>query len=113
MAGTTASQEGSARQPVGLIGTGLFGTALADRFLANGFPVRVYNRTWEKADPLLAQGAEWSDNPLQECQRIIFCVYTTGGSRTTTFVHWAVAFVVSLLAMAGTSSAANLVNDRE
>jgi 3-hydroxyisobutyrate dehydrogenase-like beta-hydroxyacid dehydrogenase len=77
MAGTTASKIGSARQPVGLIGTGLFGTALAERLLADGFPVRVYNRTREKADPLLAWGAQWSDNPIQECRRIIFSVYTT------------------------------------
>ena len=51
-------------EPVGLIGTGLFGTALAERLLADGFPVVVYNRTRAKADPLLARGAKWSDNPL-------------------------------------------------
>jgi 3-hydroxyisobutyrate dehydrogenase-like beta-hydroxyacid dehydrogenase len=67
----------SGRQSVGLVGTGLFGTAVAERLLADGFPVRVYNRTREKADPLLARGAEWSDNPLKECRRIIFSLYTT------------------------------------
>jgi 3-hydroxyisobutyrate dehydrogenase-like beta-hydroxyacid dehydrogenase len=77
MAGNFASGNGSAQQPVGLIGTGLFGTALAERLLSAGFTVRVHNRTREKADPLLAKGAKWSDNPLQECQRTIFSVYTT------------------------------------
>ena len=77
MAGSSASRNGSIQQPVGLIGTGLFGTALAERLLAGGFPVQVYNRTREKANPLLARGATWSDNPLKECQRVIFCVYTT------------------------------------
>jgi 3-hydroxyisobutyrate dehydrogenase-like beta-hydroxyacid dehydrogenase len=77
MASTINSKNGSSRQPIGLIGTGLFGTAIAERLLADGFPVKVFNRTRERADPLLARGAKWSDNPLAECHRIIFCVYTT------------------------------------
>jgi 3-hydroxyisobutyrate dehydrogenase-like beta-hydroxyacid dehydrogenase len=77
MARDLASGNGSVRQPVGLIGTGLFGTALAERLLAEGFPVQVYNRTRAKSDPLLAKGAKWSDNPIKECPRTIFSVYTT------------------------------------
>jgi 3-hydroxyisobutyrate dehydrogenase-like beta-hydroxyacid dehydrogenase len=65
------------KDPIGLIGTGLFGTALAERLLAAGHPVCVHNRTREKADPLLARGATWSDNPLRECRRTIFCLFTT------------------------------------
>jgi 3-hydroxyisobutyrate dehydrogenase-like beta-hydroxyacid dehydrogenase len=75
MAGT--SQNGSAHPPIGVIGTGLFGTAVAQRLLADGFPVIVFNRTREKANPLLEQGAQWSDNPLKECRRVIFSLYTT------------------------------------
>ena len=67
----------SKREPVGLVGTGLFGTAVADRLLAGGYPVIVYNRTRENAEPLLARGATWSDNPLKGCRRIIFCLFTT------------------------------------
>ena len=74
---TISSSNGAAHDPIAVIGTGLFGTALAERLLADGFPVRVYNRTREKAEPLLARGAKWSDNPLKECQRIIFSLYTT------------------------------------
>ena len=74
---TISSSNGAAQEPIAVIGTGLFGTALAERLLADGFPVRVYNRTREKADPLLARGAKWSDNPLKECRRIIFSLYTT------------------------------------
>src|SRR6476659_6858563 len=77
MAGEIVSSNGSVRQPVGLIGTGLFGTALAQRLLAEGFPVRVHNRTPQKAEPLLALGAKWSDNPLKDCPRVVFSVYTT------------------------------------
>jgi 3-hydroxyisobutyrate dehydrogenase-like beta-hydroxyacid dehydrogenase len=77
MAGSFASKNGVIQQPVGLIGTGLFGTALVERLLASGYSVLVYNRTREKAAPLLALGATWCDNPLKECQRVIFSVYTT------------------------------------
>jgi 3-hydroxyisobutyrate dehydrogenase-like beta-hydroxyacid dehydrogenase len=77
MASSIASGKGLARQPIGLIGTGLFGTALAERLLVEGVPLRVYNRTREKAAPLLVQGAKWSDNPLRECRRVIFSLYTT------------------------------------
>ena len=54
MVGTSGSKNGSPHPPVAVIGTGLFGTAVADRLLADGFPVFVHNRTREKADPLLA-----------------------------------------------------------
>jgi len=64
-------------EPVGLVGTGLFGTALADRLLADGYPTLVYNRTRAKAEPLLARGAIWSNNPLAECRRVIFSLYTS------------------------------------
>lgn len=66
----------SSLEPIGLIGTGLFGTALAERLLEDHFPVIVYNRTPAKAEPLLARGATWSDNPLASCQRVIFSLYT-------------------------------------
>jgi 3-hydroxyisobutyrate dehydrogenase-like beta-hydroxyacid dehydrogenase len=65
------------KEQIGLIGTGLFGSALAERLLADGYPLLVFNRTREKADPLLARGANWSDNPLTECRRVIFCLYTS------------------------------------
>lgn len=52
------------QEPIGLIGLGLMGTALAERLLEHGHPVVVWNRTRSKADPLIALGARWSDNPL-------------------------------------------------
>lgn len=64
-------------EPVGLVGTGLFGTALAERLISHGYPVAVHNRTRSKADPLLARGAVWSENPLADCRRVIFCLFTS------------------------------------
>lgn len=63
--------------PIGIIGLGLLGSALAERVIGAGFPTVVYNRTREKAKPLLDSGATWSDNPLADCERILVCLYTT------------------------------------
>jgi 3-hydroxyisobutyrate dehydrogenase-like beta-hydroxyacid dehydrogenase len=68
---------GSTGETIGLIGLGLMGTALTERLLENGYRVAVWNRTRAKADPLLARGAEWSDNPLAESGRTIISLYTT------------------------------------
>jgi 3-hydroxyisobutyrate dehydrogenase-like beta-hydroxyacid dehydrogenase len=65
------------RRPIGMIGLGLLGTALCERLLGAGHEVVVYNRTREKADPLIERGARWSDNPLIECDRAVICLYTT------------------------------------
>lgn len=65
------------KQPIGMIGLGLLGTALCERLLGAGFPVYVFNRTREKAKPLISIGARWSDNPLMNCDRVVISLYTT------------------------------------
>jgi 3-hydroxyisobutyrate dehydrogenase-like beta-hydroxyacid dehydrogenase len=62
---------------VGMIGLGLMGTALSERLLQAGYTVWVYNRTREKADPLVARGARWAENPLAVCDRVLISLYTT------------------------------------
>ena len=62
---------------VGMIGLGLMGTAFTQRLLEAGYSVCVHNRTREKAEPLIALGARWADNPLAECDRVIISLYTT------------------------------------
>jgi 3-hydroxyisobutyrate dehydrogenase-like beta-hydroxyacid dehydrogenase len=62
---------------IGVIGLGLMGTAMSERLLEHGFDVLAWNRTREKADPLIALGARWSDNPLADCDRIIISLYTS------------------------------------
>jgi 3-hydroxyisobutyrate dehydrogenase-like beta-hydroxyacid dehydrogenase len=64
-------------EPVGVVGLGLLGTALCERLLGAGYEVRVYNRTRAKADPLLALGARWSDDPFAECRRLVISLYTS------------------------------------
>jgi 3-hydroxyisobutyrate dehydrogenase len=55
------AQPGQTR--VGFIGTGVMGASMAGHILRAGYAVTVFNRTKEKAEPLLAAGAEWADTP--------------------------------------------------
>lgn len=64
-------------KPIGVIGLGLLGSAIAERLLGDGYGVLVHNRTRAKAEPLIERGAVWSDNPLAECDRIIISLYTS------------------------------------
>ncbi len=48
---------------VALIGLGTMGSGIAGNILAAGFPLTVWNRTRERAEPLLARGARWADSP--------------------------------------------------
>lgn len=46
-----------------LIGTGLMGVPMARNLMAAGHQLTVWNRTKARADPLVANGATWADNP--------------------------------------------------
>lgn len=51
------SNTDAAQAPVTVIGLGLMGQALAEAFVKAGHPTTVWNRTAQKADDLVAQGA--------------------------------------------------------
>ena len=48
---------------IGWIGTGVMGASMCGHLIKAGFSATVYNRTREKAEPLLARGARWAENP--------------------------------------------------
>ena len=48
---------------VGFIGLGNMGQSMAGHILTAGYPLRVYNRSRDKAEALLARGAVWCDSP--------------------------------------------------
>ena len=48
---------------VTLLGLGLMGSGMAGRLLAAGYPLRIYNRTPEKARALVERGAELAKTP--------------------------------------------------
>lgn len=59
---------------VAVLGTGLMGRALAEKLLAAGYPVTVFNRTRDKALPLIERGAKVADRAgeaIERCECII------------------------------------------
>jgi 3-hydroxyisobutyrate dehydrogenase-like beta-hydroxyacid dehydrogenase len=55
---------------VGLIGLGNMGTAVAERVLAAGYPLLLYNRTAEKAHALAARGASVAESPAEVSSQV-------------------------------------------
>lgn len=55
----------TATAPLAFLGTGLMGRPMAERLLAAGHPLTVWNRTPERADPLVDAGARRADTPAQ------------------------------------------------
>ena len=52
-------------QTVAFIGTGIMGAPMAGHLLEAGYTLRVHNRTREKAEPLVDDGATWCDTPAE------------------------------------------------
>ena len=63
---------------LGFVGLGTMGGGVVRRLLAAGHAVTVWNRTREKAEPLLEAGASWADTPrsVAECSEIVFTMVT-------------------------------------
>jgi 3-hydroxyisobutyrate dehydrogenase-like beta-hydroxyacid dehydrogenase len=54
---------------IGFIGLGILGTGVAERLLSQGFAVTVWNRTAEKAEPLVRAGATRAATPQEAAAR--------------------------------------------
>ncbi len=50
-------------QRIGFVGIGLMGRQMGRRLMTAGFPLRVWNRSKEKAGELLKAGAQWAESP--------------------------------------------------
>jgi len=48
---------------IGWIGTGVMGMPMCSHLIEKGYSCYVYNRTYEKAIPLIEKGAIWCENP--------------------------------------------------
>src|SRR5919204_961511 len=61
---------------IGWIGTGVMGRWMCQHCVAKGFAATVYNRTREKAQPLLDQGATFADSPKAVAERsdVVFAI---------------------------------------
>src|SRR3954471_20182067 len=56
------------KETVGFVGLGNMGLAMATNLLKAGFGLRVYNRTTEKARPLLELGATIARSPAEAAE---------------------------------------------
>jgi len=63
---------------LGYVGLGVMGSSVVRRLLGAGHSVTVWNRTREKAEPLLAAGAGWAESPRAVAERseIVFTMVT-------------------------------------
>jgi 3-hydroxyisobutyrate dehydrogenase-like beta-hydroxyacid dehydrogenase len=63
---------------VGYVGLGVMGSGIAKRLLDAGHTVTGWNRTREKAQPLLDAGMRWGDTPREVAERceIVFTMVT-------------------------------------
>jgi 3-hydroxyisobutyrate dehydrogenase len=61
---------------IGWIGTGVMGASMCGHLLEAGFSATVFNRTGQKAQPLLDQGAAWADSPraVAEASDVVFTI---------------------------------------
>ena len=63
---------------LGYVGLGVMGSAISRRLLDAGHTLTVWNRTREKAEPLLEAGARWAASPREVAERseIVFTMVT-------------------------------------
>jgi len=64
---------------LGFVGLGVMGSSVVRRLLDADHTVTVWNRTREKAEPLLEAGARWADSPraVAELSEIVFTMVTS------------------------------------
>ena len=61
---------------IGWIGTGVMGRWMCQHLISKGYKATVFNRSKDKAGPLLDLGAAWSDSPQQLAQNadVVFAI---------------------------------------
>ncbi len=77
-----------ARPRVGFIGTGLIGTPMVQRLHECGLSVTVWNRTPDKATPLVAFGATVAESPralAESCDIVCLCLTNTAAVHEVVF----------------------------
>ena len=63
---------------LGFVGLGAMGQVIVPRLIAAGHVVTGWNRSPERATPLIEQGMRWADTPraVAENSEIVFCIVT-------------------------------------
>ncbi len=70
----TRAEPGKTR--VGWVGTGVMGRWMCQHLMTKGYKATVYNRSKEKAQPLLEARAAWGETPkaVAECSDVVFAI---------------------------------------
>ncbi|MDR1620652.1 MAG: NAD(P)-dependent oxidoreductase [Clostridiales bacterium] len=76
------------KQTVAFIGTGAMGAPMAARLIDAGYPLRVFNRSKNKALPLIEKGAEWCNAPGHCAQKAKFVVTMAGNPRDVEEIYY-------------------------
>lgn len=72
----------SGASSISVVGLGLMGTAFTERLLEYGWRVSVWNRSADKAQPLIAKGATRTDEPFAANDRVIVSLYDSAAVRS-------------------------------
>ena len=61
---------------IGWIGTGVMGRWMCEHAMTKGYTATIFNRTRDKAAPLIEQGAVWADTPKQVAENsdVVFAI---------------------------------------
>jgi 3-hydroxyisobutyrate dehydrogenase len=61
---------------IGWIGTGVMGASMCGHLIGKGFSATVFNRTKDRAKPLVDKGAKWADSPkaVAEASDVVFTI---------------------------------------
>jgi 3-hydroxyisobutyrate dehydrogenase len=72
----TVTRAEPGRTRVGWIGTGVMGRWMCQHLIGKGYKATVYNRTRDKAGPLLEAGATWAATPKQVAEQsdVVFAI---------------------------------------
>jgi 3-hydroxyisobutyrate dehydrogenase-like beta-hydroxyacid dehydrogenase len=101
---------------VGYVGLGVMGSSIVRRLLVHGHDVTVWNRTREKAEPLLAEGAHWAGSPREVAagREFVFTMVTdTQAVRAVTGGHEGILAGLSPGAIFVDMSTASPANTRD
>ena len=67
---------------IGFVGLGAMGQVISHRLIAEGHQLTVWNRSRDKSDALVREGARWADSPADVARAtdIAFSMVTDGAA---------------------------------
>jgi 3-hydroxyisobutyrate dehydrogenase len=80
---------------IGWIGTGVMGASMAIHLVQSGHQLTVFSRTKQKAEALLARGAQWRDTPRAVAQASEICFTIVGYPRDVEEIYTAPGGILS------------------